>query len=242
MSVVRRKADRRLRRAEAAAKSDPGAIWNLQRERARSGLCPWCGLPDELGHSTMRDAGTGLAVCWKCYLDRACREAAAAAAEAAAKVADAASAYRVSFNTLLLLSIKESVTGKYWPALSHGGWRSGVLPVVLSHRGSSGMIAAGFGFRRVGALAAAASNEDLPELWPSLAPTYHMHEGCYVVTSRGRPSVTKTLRQRLREWADADPRTAPVATGRIDDIRLRAPKAAWARWLHGKSLLGREGR
>lgn len=240
------RAERRLRRAE-----DAGSVWDVQRERVRIGLCPWCGVRDELGSAPMRDAGSGLRTCWRCYLRRGIKEAITFAAEAAVRSSSSSNpsdpsltrSFGCSFTQTLFLSMRVSVMGKRWPALSSGGWKNGVLPATLSHRDSAGLIAAGFGFRSgLAQFSSNFGNEHLGEAWPILAPIHEMHEGCHVaISGTRRLATTKNLRERLRDWADVEPRLNPSDPRRIDDIRLKAPKAAWKRWLDEERRTGKSG-
>lgn len=238
----RARRERRLMRAEAEAAtagSRGSALWELQRERARNGMCPWCGARDEYGLSPMRDAGSGLAVCWGCYLRRGVEDVLGLASCEASKAARGP-VPQGAFIQSLALAVRMSV-GKpqKWPACAARPWcTSGalpVLPVALAQRDSTGLVAVGLGFlaRPNGRPSPSLVKEALPEVWPVLKPVPVMLEGGYVVIpGTRRHAVEKNLRQRLRDWADAEAcLPGLVTTPPLEKVRIKAPKEAWVRWI-----------
>lgn len=228
-------ADARLRAAERAAVSAPddGQARNtLQVERSRIGLCPWCVTKiSKLGLSSMRDAGSGCAVCWSCYLKRAVDTVRDLVLDTVSKRLNVDRDSMESAGWVVPSNIKDavahSVRGR-WPAVSYGpavvqtasdGRRQSVT--ALAHRDGKGMIAVGVGLssRYVTIL-------EIGELWPELRPKQRIHDGCYVV-AHGRPVYEKNLRQRLRAWASID----PVLASSPEACRIKAPKAAWKQWV-----------
>lgn len=236
--------DERLRVLERAHVADPAdqqAHAAVCRERGRAGLCPRClslVAQGDMSHALLHDSP----LCWACYLAESIEtlwglvrdEVFTRIGTRVPWVSEADPTSRsIAFSVRRLLKGgRPAVCNPAHPGLTQNGPAfvitresestalRALYPVAIANEDDAGMIAVGFGLgtRRV-------SSREIGEVWSELRPKQEMHDGCYVV-AHGRPVWEKNMRERLRDWANGEPRLKSP----VDRSRIKAPRRAWKRW------------